>query len=159
MILEGWKMGTEAFASKEISHKDMLVSESLDKHESQHELLLNDSIRSALPSLPKDDARQNPEYKNGLASEKLMDIEKWLAEEKRCGAVDQDKFMEKLSKFAEETDKTWKSMSEKVDDQFLKMSEDQFMTYPRFTDMLFQLDEEHQNKIREVLPGSLTPGE
>lgn len=127
-------------------------------HEETHSRFFEDL--SASKGLDFYQAR--PEYKNGLASEKLMEIEQWFNDTKNCGKVDQGELADKLIDFAKNTGELWKKMEESLNDgtdTFLKMSQDQFMTYSRFGDLLFSLDDKHREAVREHLPGALVPGE
>lgn len=119
-----------------------------------------DDLRFSNPAPRLDSSEQHPEYKNGLASEKLVAIEKWFDTEASCGKVNQDQLADKLSSFAKDTNQKWDDLEKtgKVEN-FLDMSQDQFMTYPRFVDLLMSLDDEHREQVRKESLGRLTPGE
>ncbi len=108
-----------------------------------------------------DFSKNLPEQRNGLASEKLLEIERWADDQKNCGhSLNSDQMAEKLSKFAKEADDTWEKMEKSGDMQkFLDMSGDTYLTYNRFGDLLMQLDDARREKVLETLPWRLRPGE
>lgn len=100
------------------------------------------------------------EYKNGMASEDFMKVEKWYSDEKQCGVVNQDKLLEKLSDFAKKADDMWQKIEDGNDmDLKARMGEDTLTTYSRFGKLFDQLDEQHRNKMLETIPWRLRPGE
>ncbi len=100
------------------------------------------------------------EYKNGLASEKLMDLEKWTRDEIMCGKIDQDELTKRIGEFSKKTDDMWDKMEKSNNpEEQDKMAQDESQTYPRFGNIFEQLDEEHRNKALETLPWRLRPGE
>lgn len=116
-------------------------------------------------SLPKfmdksnDYYQPNPEYKNGLASEKFLDIEKWVDDTKKCNLeISQDTLASKLSEFGKEAEDKWKTMDDDPD-QWDAKNQDTYMTYSRFGKVFDLLDESHRDKVLETLPWRLRPGE
>jgi hypothetical protein len=125
-------------------------SRALDQHESVHASLLAE-LRNYKPIKPYE---PSAEYKNGLASQNLIGIEKWVDESKHCGAIDQDQLAAKLAGFAGKTDQMWHKM-ESNPKTFVSASQDQWLTYPRFNKMFDLLDDQHRDKLLETLPWSL----
>lgn len=123
-------------------------------HESQHNSFMEElrNVQSIRAYEPKS------EQKNGLASQEFMGIEKWVADAKRCGSVDQDQLAAKLANFADKTDKMWQKL-ENDPKTFAKASQDQWLTYGRFNKVFDLLDDKHRDKILETLPWSLRAGE
>ena len=100
------------------------------------------------------------EYKNGMASEDFMKVEQWFSDEKRCGAVNQDKLLEKLSDFAKKADDMWQKIEDGNDEDLKgRMGEDTSSTYSRFGKLFDELDETHRDKMLETIPWRLRPGE
>jgi hypothetical protein len=102
--------------------------------------------------------RADPTYRNGLASENLIAIEKWSDSAKQNGPINQDELSAKLSNFAVKSDKMWKAM-EQDPQQLVKSWEDEGLTYNRFNMLMDQLDSAHWSKLFETLPWTLRPGE
>ncbi len=100
------------------------------------------------------------EYKNGMASEDFIKVEQWFSDEKRCGAVNQDKLQEKLGDFAKKADDMWQKIEDSNDVAAQeRMGGDTMTTYSRFGKLFDELDEQHRDKLLETLPWRLRPGE
>lgn len=149
----------------ETDHVGKIGSENA-AHEEVHSKFIDDISKNSFINRDKEPNLYQPlpEYKNGLASEKLLGIEKWAQDEKLCSReLNQDELASKMAKFAKETGSMWRQMEKHMNDRpddFLKMSQDESMTYPRFQKLLFDvLDQKHREKIRKDIPWHLIPGE
>jgi hypothetical protein len=134
-----------------------------DMHDTPHARLLEDvqgrDLLTRLQSEPKQERYSpKPEYSNGLASQNLIGLEKWVDDWKNCGAIPQDQLATKITDFAKKTDDMWNKM-ENDPKQFAQASKDQWLTYQRFTQVFDKLDEQHRDKVLETLPWTLRPGE
>lgn len=100
--------------------------------------------------------KNDPELKNGLASESLQDIEKWHDDARRCGLnIDQDKLTEKLIDFGKKTSDMWDKMEKSPDEnERLRKDQDTMLTYSRWQNLLFNLPEQNRIKAQEALQGS-----
>ncbi len=125
-----------------------------------HNAFTNDLFSRLSKPAQNDQFQARPEYKNGLASESLMDLEKWTKDGLTCGKVDQEQLAEKISEFAKKTDAMWDKMENSGNSKdFVRMSEDEFTTTKRFNNVFDQLDDQHRDKVLESLPWRLRPGE
>lgn len=151
-------MGTRAAEVEQVGRSGL----ERNSHEEVHSRFMDDIAAkpSSNQNLPDDIYQPRPEYRNGLASEKLLGIEKWAQDEKLCSlsGINQDQLADKLVKFAKETESMWKNMENRPKD-LGRMSKDEWMTYPRFQKLLDTLDDSHQEKIRNDIPWHLRPGE
>ena len=160
--------GTQA---AEAEHVGKIGAEHVANHEEVHSKFMDDlapksfehkveDVLKAKGDKENDIYNPRPEYRNGLASEKLLGIEKWAQDEKLCNlsGINQDQLADKLSKFAKETGEMWKKMENRPRD-LGRMAKDEWMTYPRFQKILDSLDDQHQEKIRKDIPWHLMPGE
>jgi hypothetical protein len=135
-------------AELEPSHKDDGV----------HSRLLADAqsgglIEALKHSTPPEQYHAKAEWNNGHASQNLTEIEKWVSDSKTCGLINQDQLETKMEKFAKQTDEMWHKMSG------VDTAKDEYLTYPRFTDMIDLLDDSHRDKLLQTLPWALKPGE
>jgi hypothetical protein len=131
-------------------------------HEEVHSRFMDDLSKPLSQRQDKQDEfyQAKPEYRNGLASEKLLAVEKWAQDEKLCNlkGINQDQLADKLTKFAKETGEMWKKMEDRPKD-LGRLSKDEWMTYPRFQKLVDALDDQHKEKIRKDIPWHLAAGE
>ena len=116
----------------------------------------------AVPEFRKNEFyKEGPELKNGMASEKLQDIEKWVDDEKRCGlTINQDVLEKKLMEFGKSADEMWKKIDESgTPDEKAKRDIDSFITGGRFDALFDLLDPERKQELGPKLPWSIAPGE
>jgi hypothetical protein len=133
---------------------DKTQARATDQHEEVHSNFMNELRATA----GTDYYKPSPEYKNGLASQNLIGLEKWVDDSKHCGAINQDELASRVADFAKKTDAMWQKMESNPKD-FVRMSQDQWLTYPRFNKIFDELDESQRNKVLETLPWSLRAGE
>jgi hypothetical protein len=134
------------------------VESSTEHHQDLHSRFMDDLQARFKPDPGQERYQPSPEYKNGLASQNLIGLEKWADDSKHCGAINQDQLASKLGEFAKKTDDMWHKMEENPK-EFLAMSQDQWLTYPRFNKLFDQVDDAHRDKLLEALPWSLRAGE
>jgi len=111
---------------------------------------LLDALRHAAPL---EQYHAKAEWNNGHASQNLTEIEKWVSDSKTCGLINQDQLETKMENFAKKTDDMWHKMNG------VDTAKDEYLTYPRFTDMIELLDDSHRDQLLQKLPWTLKPGE